>query len=147
MKTLFRCICWLSLITIVAILPVEAVVLKIATLSPEGSYWMDQMRRGALEVKQKTEGRVRIKYYPGGIMGNEKAVLRKIRIGQLQGAAIMYGSLSGIHPDGQIYGLPMLFESFEEIDYVRQRMDPILLEGLAKRGFIAFGLVPKKACS
>jgi TRAP-type C4-dicarboxylate transport system substrate-binding protein len=60
-----------------------AKTIKIATLSPEGTFWMKHMRVGAKEIKQKTQGRVKFKFYPGGVMGNDDSVLRKIRIGQL----------------------------------------------------------------
>lgn len=118
----------------------HALTLKIATLSPDGSMWMEKMREGAAEVAQKTQNRVKIKYYPGGVMGDDKAVLRKIRIGQLHGGAVVSGSLSAFFPDIQIYSLPMKFRSFEEIDYVRERVDPLILEGLEKGGFVTFGV-------
>ena len=84
----------------------QAARLKIATLSPDGSSWMERMREGAAEVEQKTGGRVSIKYYPGGVMGNDKAVLQKMRIGQLQGGTLMTGSMTDIYPDIEIYSLP-----------------------------------------
>lgn len=118
----------------------ETVTLKIATLSPEGSFWMDKMRTGADEVKKKTGDRVIIKYYPGGVMGDDRAVLRKIRIGQLQGGAVVAGSLATVYPDMQLYGMPLKFRSVEEVDYVRQRIDPVMVEGLDKGGFIALGM-------
>ena len=45
-------------------LPAEATVLKIATISPDGSSWMTKMRLGAKEVEQLTEGRVKFKFCP-----------------------------------------------------------------------------------
>ncbi|MCU7941035.1 MAG: TRAP transporter substrate-binding protein DctP [gamma proteobacterium symbiont of Bathyaustriella thionipta] len=72
---------------------VQAKTFKIATLSPDGSDWMQKMRSGAKEIKQKTNGRVKFKFYPGGVMGDDQAVLRKIRIGQLHGGALGGGSL------------------------------------------------------
>ncbi len=117
----------------------KTVVLKIATVSPDGTPWMKKMRKGAEEIAARTQGRVTFKFYPGGIMGNDQSVLRKIRIGQLQGGAIIAGSLSRIYPDAQIYGLPLLFRSLNEVDYARKRMDGILIKGLEKRGFVAFG--------
>ena len=113
---------------------------KIGTLSPEGSVWMETMREGADLVAEKTENRVQFKFYPGGVMGSDQAVLRKIRIGQLHGGAVVAGSLSHIYPDFMIYGLPFMFNSFEEVDYVRERMDPILIDGLEKNGFVTFGM-------
>ena len=120
--------------------PAHAVRLKIATLSPDGSSWMERMRAGAAEVEQKTGGRVRIKYYPGGVMGNDTAVLQKMRIGQLQGGTLMVGSLTDIYPDIEIYSLPMKFRSLDEVDYVRKKMDSILIEALEKKGLTAFGI-------
>ena len=118
----------------------QAIHIKIATLSPEGSVWMEKMRQGAAELARKTNNRVRIKYYPGGVMGDDKAVMRKIRIGQLQGGAFVSGSLSGIYPDSSIYGLPLFFRSFEEIDYVRKHLDHRIMEGFEKHGMVIFGL-------
>jgi len=117
-----------------------AIRLKIATLSPEGSVWMEKMKEGAAEIARKTNNRVRIKYYPGGVMGDDKAVLRKIRIGQLQGGAVIGGSLSRFYQDNQIYGLPLKFKSFEEIDYVRKHLDQRIVDGLEEGGFVTFGI-------
>jgi len=118
-----------------------ATVFKIATLSPEGSYWMNVMRAGADEVAKKTNNRVQIKFYPGGVMGDDMAVLRKIRIQQLQGGAITLGAVSSFFPDSQVYSLPMLFRSLEEVGYVRSKLDTVILQGLEKNGLVSFGLV------
>jgi TRAP-type C4-dicarboxylate transport system substrate-binding protein len=119
--------------------PAFAVVFKIATLSPEGSEWMQKMRAGAKEIAEQTDNRVKFKFYPGGIMGNDKAVLRKIRIGQLHGGAFTAGSLTHIYPELRLYFLPMIFKSFEEVDYVRKHMDSLLISGLEQQGFVTFG--------
>ncbi|MCP4024256.1 MAG: C4-dicarboxylate ABC transporter [Desulfobacteraceae bacterium] len=120
--------------------PVHATTLKIATLSPEGSMWMEKMRKGADEVAQKTGSRVKFKFYPGGVMGNDQAVLRKIRIGQLHGGAVVSGSLSQFFPANQLYTQPMKFSSHEEVDYVRERMDPFIINGLEEAGFKILGI-------
>ena len=133
--------CLLAAVLIAGIaLPAQAGVLKIATLSPDGSNWMRKMREGAQKVAQATDNRVRFKFYPGGVMGNDMAVLRKIRIGQLQGGAFSGGTLSNYYRDAQIYSLPLLFKSRTEVDYVRERMDSVIIEGLAQNGFVIFGL-------
>jgi len=118
----------------------HAMWFKIATLSPEGSVWMERMREGAEELARRTNNRVRIKYYSGGVMGDDKAVLRKIRIGQLQGGAFVGGSLSEYYRDNQIYSLPLFFRSFKEIDYVRERLDKRIMDGFEKGGFVTFGI-------
>ncbi|HEX7047055.1 MAG TPA: TRAP transporter substrate-binding protein DctP [Gammaproteobacteria bacterium] len=122
-------------------LPAQAAqtTFKIATLAPDGSSWMNEMRAAATEIEQRTEGRVAFKFYPGGVMGNDRSVLRKMRIGQLQGAAFTGGGLSGVYPDIQVLGLPFLFRSLEEVDYLRRELDPVLRKGLEDAGFVNFG--------
>jgi len=117
----------------------QAARFKIATLSPEGSIWMEKMRDGAEELARRTNNRIQIKYYPGGVMGDDKAVLRKIRIGQLQGGAFVGGSLSEFYRDNQIYSLPLFFRSFKEVDYVREHLDKRIMDGFEKGGFVTFG--------
>ncbi len=116
-----------------------AVQIKIATVAPEGSEWMQQFRAAAAEIKERTEGRVIVKFYTGGVMGNDKKVLRKIRNGQLQGGAFTVSGLSERYDDLVIYGLPLLFRNQAEVDYVREHMDPLLAKGLANAGFESFG--------
>lgn len=117
----------------------HAMRFKIATLSPEGSIWMEKMRDGAEALARRSNNRIQIKYYPGGVMGDDKAVLRKIRIGQLQGGAFVGGSLSEFYRDNQIYSLPLFFRSFNEIDYVREHLDTRIMDGFEKGGFVTFG--------
>jgi len=114
-------------------------VLKIATVTPEGSKWMKDMREGAKEIKERTGGRVQIKYYGGGIMGNDTKVLGKIRIGNLQGGALTPIALQALYPDINLLGLPMAFESEEEAAYVRGHLDKRFQAGLEEAGFVSFG--------
>lgn len=136
--TIFRLIAVICLILLTS--QVYAITLKIATLSPEGSIWMQKMRDGAKEVATKTKNQVRFKFYPGGVMGDDKAVLRKIRIGQLHGGAVTSGSLAAYYPDNQVYNLPLIFKTFKEVDYVRKHMDELIMGGLEQNGFVTFGL-------
>ncbi len=134
----------LTLVLLAALLPLagatRAATLKIATVVPEGRAWMKEMRGAASEIEQRTEGRVKLKFYPGGVMGTEKAVLRKIRVGQLQGGAFTSSSLTDLYRDTEIYGLPFLFQSYDEVDYVRARMDGRIREGLRKAGLVALAI-------
>lgn len=129
------------LIGMLATLPAAtgAVDFKIATLAPDGTVWMQEMRAGAEEIARRTAGRVNFKFYPGGSMGSDRSVLRKIRAGQLHGGALTGGALSDVHPDTQIYSLPFLFHSYEELDYVRARMDRTFARLIEERGFVTFG--------
>lgn len=115
--------------------PTMAKTLKLATVVPDGSSWMKEMKAAAKEIKAATEGRVKIKFFPGGIMGSDKSVLRKIRVGQLHGGAISAGSLSHLYNGMQLYSLPFTFKNVEEVIHVRSTFDPIIKKGLAKKGF------------
>ncbi|HEB67344.1 MAG TPA: C4-dicarboxylate ABC transporter [Gammaproteobacteria bacterium] len=130
------------LLALLMLLPLTgaATTFKIATLSPDGSSWMQKFRAAAKTIRERTDGRVKFKFYPGGVMGDDKAVLRKIRIRQLQGGAIASGALSAIYPDSQIYNLPMQFRNLAEVDAVRARLDQRLLDGLKQKGFVSFGI-------
>ncbi|MFZ5562193.1 MAG: TRAP transporter substrate-binding protein DctP [Pseudomonadota bacterium] len=129
-----------GLLAATALVPgADAQVLKIATLSPDGSAWMTKMRAGATEIKTRTAGRVEFKFYTGGSMGTDKAVLNKIKIGQLHGGALTGGSLADAARDLQAYSLPMKFRSFDEVDHVRRTMDPVLSQQLEDGGFVNFG--------
>lgn len=118
----------------------QAAVLKLATIAPEGSLWMNEMRAGAAEIKKRTNGRVKVKLYGGGVMGSENAVMRKIRIGQLHGGTFTAGTMSSVYKDINAYALPFLFNDHAEADYVRSKLDPVMMEGLGKNGFKAFGI-------
>lgn len=124
---------------IMATTPIYAKNIKIATISPDGTLWMKEMRAGAKEIKKRTQGRVVLKFYPGGVMGGDEIVLRKMRIGQLHGGAVTTGSLTGIYSDIDIYSLPYLFSSLEQVSYVREKMDQYLLNQLEKKGLVSFG--------
>jgi TRAP-type C4-dicarboxylate transport system substrate-binding protein len=102
--------------------------------------WMRVMRDAAKEVAKQTNNQVRIKFYPGGVMGGDEAVLRKIRLGQLHGGVFVSGTLTKFYPDNLVYGLPLIFKSYKEVDYVRERMDGTIIQGLEKNGFVTFGL-------
>lgn len=117
----------------------NAQTLKIATIAPEVSDWMQGMRRGAKEISERTDGRVTIKLYGGGVQGSDSQVLRKIRIGQLQGGSFTPAVLMDAYKDIGLYNMPMVFNDQAEVDYVRERMDERLRKGLEKAGFVSFG--------
>ena len=119
----------------------HTLTLKIATIAPDGTSWMLEMRKGAEEIARRTDKRVKFRFYPGGVMGNDKSVLRKVRIGQLHGGAIAGSGLALIDPSTTIYSLPFTFQSEGEIDYARARMDPVLFENLESAGFVTLGFV------
>ena len=118
----------------------DAQILKIATIAPEGTVWMKEMREAGANIKARTAGRVEIKYFPGGVMGNDAAVMRKIKLGQLQGGAFSGAELSPVYRDATVYSLPFLFNDLGEVEYVRGKIDPLLRAGFEKAGLVAVGL-------
>lgn len=119
----------------------SALTLKISTAYPDGTAILNAYKAAAKEIDQKTEGRVKFKFYPGGVMGDDRSVLRKVRIGQLHGAIVQTGLFADVFKDGQIYNAPMLFQSYEEVDYVREKYDETIVEGYKNGGWKTFGLL------
>ena len=113
--------------------------LKIATIAPEGSSWMKDMRTGAKEIEERTGGRVKFKFYGGGIQGNDRQVRRKMRTGQLSGGALSSGGLNGFQKDADVFSLPLMFNTIEEARYVRNHMEPELRRRLEDAGYVNFG--------
>ena len=113
----------------------ENVELRIATLAPSGSPWMEVLDKANAEIKDKTAGRVTLKYFEGGQQGDEKDFVRKIKLGQLDGAAVTSIGLAMIDESIRVLELPMMFESPEEVDYVADKMWPHFQEKFAKKGF------------
>jgi TRAP-type C4-dicarboxylate transport system substrate-binding protein len=92
-------------------------------------------------IAHETDNRVTFKFYPGGVMGKDDTVLKKIRHRQLHGGAVVAGSLSKFFPPNQIYAQPMKFKNLEEVEYIRQFLDQYIIDGLDNAGFVTFGLI------
>lgn len=116
-----------------------ATQLKIATLAPQNSQWATDFKAGAAEIREKTEGRVKLKFYWGGAQGAEAKVLQKMKIGQLHGGTFSPSDFQSQFPDLNIYGLPFVFESEEEVNYVRRHIDPQLGQRFDELGYVTFG--------
>lgn len=136
---------WLTALLLVLLwLPVHVMsadrfVLKFATLAPEGTTWMNLLEGWAEEVKERSSGRLVFKFYPGGVQGDEPDVLKKMRFGQLQGAAFTGYGIGQIYSPARILELPFLFENTEEIDAVRARYMPRFEQGFRDNGYELLG--------
>ena len=117
-------------------------IIKFATLAPEGSSWMKSMRKLSEEIKKATDGNVVFRFYPGGVSGDEKDVIRKMRIGQLHGAGFTGVGLGQILPEVRVLDLPFLFDSDEEIQYVYSKMNEYFIESYEEKGYVLLGWVP-----
>ncbi len=112
---------------------------KIATIAPEGSTWHRIMDALNTDLKEKTQNRVSFKIYPGGVAGDEKAVVSKIRIGQLEGGAFTGFGMGEILPEERILDLPFLFSDEKEFDRVRAGLTPYFEKAFADKGFVLVG--------
>ena len=111
--------------------------IKLGTLAPQGSTWHQLLMEMAQKWSQASNGQVELKIYAGGTQGNEGEMIRKISIGQLQAASITAVGLREITPEPQAEDVPFLIDSYEEYDYVHERLRPRLDEAIAKHGYIA----------
>lgn len=109
--------------------------LRLATLAPEGSPWMAVLDKASAEVVAKTEKRVSLKYFAGGQQGDERDFVRKIKLGQLDGAAVTSIGLSMIDESIRVLEIPMLFASAEEVDHVADKMWPYFQKKFEAKGF------------
>ncbi|MBU1700397.1 MAG: TRAP transporter substrate-binding protein DctP [Candidatus Eisenbacteria bacterium] len=116
-----------------------ATTIKIATVAPEGSTWMNLMNDLSTKVKEDTDGRVKLRFYPGGIQGDETLVLRKIWTKQLQGAGLTGVGLGEMAPELRVMELPLLFSTQEDVKRVHKKMDPEFEKILAEKGFTLLG--------
>ena len=113
--------------------------LKFATLIPPDTAWMKEIDRWADEVYKKSNGRLKFKMYPGGVMGDEPDVLRKIRSRQLQGAFFTGYGVGRIYSSARVLEMPFLFQNTDESDYVRDRLMPEIEAGFSYKGFELLG--------
>ena len=120
----------------------EKHVIKFATLAPEGSSWMKSMRKLSNKIKKATDGNVIFRFYPGGVSGDEKDVIRKMRIGQLHGAGFTGVGLGQILPGVRVLDLPFLFNNDREVEYVYSKMNSYFTDSYEDKGYILLGWVP-----
>jgi TRAP-type C4-dicarboxylate transport system substrate-binding protein len=117
----------------------KTLVIKLATLAPEGSSWIATFNSIDKEVQEKTDRQVRFKFYPGGVLGDEKDMLRKMHIGQIQGAALSSAGLSAIFNEMDVFQIPFLFQSHNEVDHVIKEMDAFFRKGFNKNDYVLLG--------
>src|SRR4030042_2544495 len=114
-------------------------VIKMATLAPEGSSWIKAFNTVNAEVMKKSENKVQFKIYPGGVLGDESDMLRKMKIGQIQGVALTSAGLSSIFKEIDVLQVPFLFQTYEEVDFILKKMDSFFKKGFEDNGYVLLG--------
>jgi TRAP-type C4-dicarboxylate transport system substrate-binding protein len=112
------------------------VKIKLGTLAPEGSPWHNIVKRMGQQMKDLSGGKVSLVIYAGGVAGDEGEMVRKMRIGQLHAATITNIGLSKITRASIALQVPMMIQSYDELDYVRDRFGPKLAAEIEKNGFV-----------
>jgi len=107
---------------------------KIASLAPEGSVWVTAFKEFAAEVAAKTNNEIAFRIYPGGIMGDDRAMYRKMRVGQLHGGGFTMAGIAEIIPDFRIMAIPFLFHSYDEVDHVSALLLPLFRDRFSDNG-------------
>lgn len=111
------------------------VIVKMATLAPKGTEWHGMLVELGQEWKAITRGKVQLKIYPGGIIGDERDMVRKMRIGQIHAAAITAEGLSEITPEFGGFFVPLAYQSSEDVQKVTEVLKPSFDQGLMEKGF------------
>ncbi len=114
-------------------------ILKIATLAPEGSTLANGLKKLKDEITAKTGGKVTLQIYYGATAGDEKDVVRKMRIGQLNGAALTGVGLGMIEPEIRVLELPFIFRDYGNADKAYAQMKTYFENKLEQKGFVLLG--------
>lgn len=146
MKTLYKFICLL----LIAFFLLSAAgtahagrpkyVFKVASLAPEGSVWAKRFRDFTTEVTEKSGGVIGFKIYAGGVMGDDRSMYRKMRVGQLNGGGFTMTGISEVVPDFRVLGIPFFFNSYEEVDVLREQLFPRLQKEFDKKNMVLLAL-------
>jgi TRAP-type C4-dicarboxylate transport system substrate-binding protein len=114
----------------------EVQTIKMATLAPDGSSWMNLFGKWKAAIEKRTSGQVKVKFYAGGVAGEERDVIRKMRLGQMNAAAITAVGLGLIQPDVRALEIPFLFKNEGELDRVRAALDADFRKKFEEQGFV-----------
>ncbi|NOZ75011.1 MAG: hypothetical protein GXO90_06470 [FCB group bacterium] len=128
-----RWIIWLLVISAWAY--PKKIVIKLATLAPEGTELYGQLVTMGQQWAEATDGQVVLRIYPNGVVGDERDMIRKMRIGQIHAAGITTEGLSELAPDVYAFIMPMYFQDYEDVDRIRTIISPDLEKQIDKNGF------------
>jgi len=113
--------------------------IKLATMAPENSSLMKIFQEMNRELLKETEGRVGFKLFSGFALGDERDVFRKLRIGLIHAATFTSNFLANINPDIRALQVPFLFNNYQEVDYVLDKMVGDFDESFSRRGYQVLG--------
>jgi TRAP-type transport system periplasmic protein len=112
------------------------VLVKMATLVPDGSSWHLILKETAEQWKTLSGGRVNVRLYAGGVAGDDPDVVRKMRLGTLNAGVLTSVGVAEIDSSVYALGVPLMYDSYEEVYYVLDKMRPTLEARLEAKGFV-----------
>ena len=114
-------------------------MMKLAAIAPEGTSWADTCAKFKTYVEQNTKGQVKVIWYLGAVMGDEPDEIRKIKLGQLQGAGFTVMGMGLIDSAFKIMEIPFLLLNNDEVDFVLEKMKPTFARMFEAKGFVLAG--------
>ena len=124
-----------SLMLLAAPVQAQEVRIKLGTLAPNGSTWHTLLKEMGQKWSEVSGNKVKLVIYPGGVLGNEGDMVKKMRIGQLQAAALTTIGLHEISPEPQAVDMPMMVDSWATLDYVMEHIGPRLEKAIEAKGY------------
>lgn len=113
--------------------------IKFATIAPEGSTWMNVLKEYDAAVRKESGGKLGFKIYAGGVQGEDKDVLRKMRLGQLHSAGLTGFGLGEIAPKVRILDSPFLFQNYDEVDHIYASFADEFDKAFRDNGYVLLG--------
>jgi len=136
----FRTILWRSLTSVIR--EEDPVSIKVGTLAPQGTPWLNVLESSLFpEISKLSGGKVQFKVYSGGVMGEDTDILRKMDVGQLDGCGCTAIGALEASPNMSALLLPALFNNYEEVDYIFEKFREKLDRGFEERGYILVTLI------
>jgi TRAP-type C4-dicarboxylate transport system substrate-binding protein len=117
----------------------DSYTLRIASLAPAGSSWMKVLNAWNKTLQERTDGRLKMRFYPGGSQGDERDFVRKMRVGQLDGGVVTMTGMSMVVRSIIVLVLPGFLDTYEKLDRVRAKMAPEFEALFEKEGFKLVG--------
>ena len=117
----------------------QTYTIKIATVAPEGSVWMKVMNKLKKALEKDSNGRIKLRFYPGGVLGDDKVVINKMKLGQVQAAGLTGVGLGSILPELRIMESPFMFTSYKQYDCVLNKLKGDFEKKLESKGFVVLG--------
>lgn len=121
--------------------PLKVMTIRIGTIVPERSSWMNQIYQFNEFVKKETGGNLKFVWYTSGVAGDEPEIVEKLKRKELDGAGLSGMGLGSLVPEVRVLELPFLFNNYEEVDYLRGKITSLLSKIFNSKGFEFIGWV------